>query len=116
RMHVVLSTDRARIAEPLRDLVDRGDDVRLCLLLGLESAELAKCSGRKRGARPGAEVLRRHLSATDSAEILIDITSVDRLPTSIGVEILKELLTGKLLASLDDVSNTAVGHSDRVRH
>src|SRR5689334_18112073 len=48
------------------------------------------------------------LPAGDATQILVDITGIDRLtPTSV-IQILKELLAGELLASLDDSCDAAI--------
>ena len=115
-MHVVLPAHRPRVAESLRHLIDRADDIRVSLFLGGESADLAQRVRRQHGASEGPKVLGRHLPPRDLAEILIDVAGVDALATSIIVEVLEQLLSGQLLTVLNDPSDATVGDRNRVRH
>src|SRR4051812_46397671 len=107
-MDVVRPTHRPRVAELLRDFVDGAEDVGLGLLLGCERPEIAQRTGGEHRPGPGPEVLRSDGAARDVAEVLVDVTGVDRLALAVVVQILKELLTGELLTALYDPRDAPV--------
>ena len=114
-MHVVLPANCARVAQPPRDLIDRGDDIGLRLFCRLELPQIAQCRGGEGRTSPRAKVLGGDLSARYAPQIIVDVARIHRLPTTVTIQILKELLTGELLTALHDVGDAAVGYRHQVR-
>src|SRR6266513_5385722 len=111
---VVLAAHGAGVAEALRHGVDRADHVALGLALALRGSQQKKLPRREHRARPGPEVLRRDIPAGDLAKIRVDVVRRDRLALAGGVDVLEQLLPGKVLALLDDAREAPVGDRHRV--
>src|SRR5204863_3109945 len=108
-VNVVLAAHGARIAEALRHSVDRADHVALGFALALRRSQGEKLPRREHRARPGAEVLRREVPAGDLAKIGVHVVRRDGLALAGGVDVLEQLLSGKVLALLHDAREPPVG-------
>jgi hypothetical protein len=114
-MDVVLATDRARVAQPRRGLVDGTHHVLLRLGCRQRGAHAAQRLGGEHGAGERAKILGRDLAIRDLAQVFVDVAGVDLAARALFVEVLEQLLSGQLLAALHDPRDAAVGdtYTDR---
>jgi len=113
-MDVRLAADRRGITQHARNGFNRAQRVPLRRGLGIRVAEFAKRCRSEHRAEPRAKVLRREISPGNFPQVRVDIRGVHVLPAPMFVEILKELLAGKIAALLDDTRETAIVDTDTV--
>lgn len=83
-MHVALAADGRRVAELLRDALDRGDDVALCLGLAVVFLELGQRQRRQHGPGPGAEILGAEVLARNVFDVSVDVAGPQRTAADFG--------------------------------
>jgi hypothetical protein len=111
---VAFAADRRRVAEALGDGFDCGYDILFGLRIGVGGFEFAQQATGKDGASPGAEVLGGKVLLGDLTEIFVNVGSVDGVAIAVVVEILEELVAGKVAALLNDACEAAILKIDGV--
>src|SRR5437867_3931515 len=101
-MDVALAADRRCVAKMARHLFYRLDQVMLCLGSRAERCELLEGDGCEHGAGPCPKVLCGEISATNGAQVVVDVGRIDSAAPAILIYVLKELVAGDVLALLDD--------------
>src|SRR5262249_3835358 len=112
-MHVAFAADSRRIAELARYLFNRGAKVALRLRGAVEAFKLIKGHRRKDSSRPGAEVLCRNILAGDFLEIVVHVSRRDILAIAPFVDVLKQFLSGQLLARFYNLGDAPVPDAQR---
>src|SRR5262245_10800982 len=87
-MDVAFAADRRRVAKTRGDALDRLAQIAPGLRGAVKALELVQGHGRKHGACPGPEILRRDVEARDLAEIEVDVARGDVLGLALVVQIL----------------------------
>ena len=83
-------------------------------VVGREGLELAQELRRQHGSRPGPEVLRAEILPGDFLEVGVHLVRTDRLPFTVLVVVLKQLVAGKIAALFDDAREAPVVQIDFV--
>src|SRR4051794_2914498 len=109
------AADSARVAEARGYGVDGGDDVCLHRRLALEGSLLAQGARGQNCASPGAEVFGGERLPGYLLEIGVDVLGADGMRRAVLVEVLEEMLTGKILHPRDVACHAAIAHVDVVR-
>src|SRR5215212_839104 len=109
------AADCARIAEAGGHVVNGGDNVRLHRGLALEGAPLAQGARGQDRAPPRAEVLGSERLPGCLSQIGVDILGADGMRRAVLVEVLEQMLTGKVLHPRDIARHAAIAHVDLVR-
>ena len=111
-MDVAPAGDGGRVPEPFGGLPHRLHDGALGrTTVGLERPQRPV---REHRARPGAEVLGREVVPADLAEVGVDVLGADVADLAGVVDVLEQVLTGKVLAARDDPAQPPVRHLDTV--
>src|SRR5438270_2589708 len=92
----------------LRHFFDRADDCAFSLCFGVEEFELLQGESGEIGRRPSPKVLRRDLLAADFAQVIVDVSRIDRMTGPLLVQVLKQFIAGQVAAVLDDARQPAV--------
>ncbi len=108
RMDIALAADAGRIAQPLRDALDGGDDIFLRLTLAVGGFEGLQGRGRQHGAGPGAKVLGGEGLAGDIAQVAVDVAGAQLTHMTIGVDIFEQLLPFDVGAGAHHAGDAAV--------
>ena len=93
RMNVALPADGGGIAEAFGHALDRGDEILLCLRLGVETFELSQRERGQYRSRPRAKIFRGKFRAREFAEIIVYVLGFHVLRPAGFVDILKKILT-----------------------
>src|SRR5215213_1849035 len=109
------AADCARVAEARSHVVNGGDDIRLHRGLALEGAPLAQGARGQDCAPPRAEVLGGECLPGCLSQIGVDILGADDMRDAVLVEVLEEMLPGKVLHPRDIARHAAIAHVDLVR-
>ena len=80
----------------------------------VERLELAQQLRGEHGAGPRAEVFRRQILAGDLFQVGVDVLRPDRLPLAVLVDVLKQIVAGKIAALLHDAREAAIVQIDLV--
>jgi len=107
-MHVALPAHGRRVAELGGNLRDRAHDGVLSMPLGPRGRQHLECRRTKRRGTPGSKILRRHVGATDAAQILVDVVGTDGDGAALVVDIGEQLLAGQVAAAFDNAGQTPV--------
>jgi len=110
-MNVALSTDGGRVAEATGDGLKGAAQIGFCLGLVPERSNGAKSHGRKHRARPGAKILGGPVRTSNFAQISVQVRGVDGATKACLVDVLEEVLPGKILDCPHDAGDAAVFHS-----
>jgi len=100
------------VAESLGDVANRAHNVFSGLARRSRRREVLQCGRRQNAARPRAKVLRGEVRAGDLAQIGVDVVRANAANLAAFVEVLKELLTGNLLAAADDAREAWIANID----
>ena len=113
-MNIALLADRLCIPQALRDRSDSPHDVALRLRFRVPCFELLKRRGCQHRAGPGSEILRGEILLRNLAQVFVNIRLSDTVMLAPLIEILKQLLSGKILTAFDDSGKPSVRQIHRV--
>src|ERR1051325_9770610 len=101
-MDVAFSTDSSRVSELFRHSLNGAHDVSFGLRFCVELSNFMERKGGENRTGPGPKILSREIRLGDLAAVLVHVDRVDGSLLTIVVDVLEELLTGKILAVLHD--------------
>ena len=113
-MHVIFAASCRTIPELLRDELNGGHGVSLCL--GGRPRRPQGFEDEQRQARPGpgTKVLGCKVLLRNFAQVLVNVFGIDLGGLSGIIEIFKQLVAGKVLASLDNACELVIFQLDVV--
>ena len=113
-VHVAFPTDRRRIAQPPGHLLDGCDHVPLRLRRAAEGLERTQRLCRQHRPCPRSKVLGGKISAGHVAQEAIHVGRLDGVRLPVGVQVVKQLVSGQILTSRHDAREALVGNVDGV--
>src|SRR2546429_3662914 len=99
---IAVATHGFGVAQTFRHALDRFRNVPLCGGWRVEILKLLKRLSGKRRPCPRSKILCRKIISADFVKIFIDVRRSDVMDFSGLINILKQFLTGELLALLND--------------
>ena len=107
-MDLTFAADRRCVAKPRCHLLDGAGHIFLGADTGIGCFELHQRLCGQHRARPGAKIFRGDCRAGDLLELIVHIRGGYSLGLAITIDILKEMLAGKLLTALHDLGHAPV--------
>jgi hypothetical protein len=116
RVDVTLSAYGFSVAQLLRDQFDRGADMAFGLRGGTAARHAPQRFGGLQGPGPSAEILAREIFAGDLLQVGVDVRRLDAAVFAGFIDVLKKLVSGKILHAAHDPGNLPVRKLDIVLH